>query len=211
VAWVVGQSFFALEGRLRAALDRFVFVTDPKSDLSQAEWIRARLHEIGRTARVRYRWSRLANGLVGAWPAVFLAAAIELGESATAGTSAAMDVALPVTLVYIFGTFSFAFLCDRRSRRSVGDIEEFEAPGVLRSRLIGADKRARRLIAEAEQQSAGEQRQLLDILWRLAQAERARTDYLTSAEEFDADEFAPYLQEVEDARAGLGSWSSPVR
>ena len=82
---------------------------------------------------------------------------------------------------------------------------------MLRSRLIGADKRARRLIAEAEQQSVGEQRQLLDILWRIAQAERARTDYLALVEEFDADEFAPYLQELEDAKAGLEGWSSPVR
>jgi hypothetical protein len=214
LAWIIGKPGSILrlnwEDEFRAALDRSVFVTDPQAELSRVEWIRVQLHEIGRDARIRYRWSRLANVLVGASPAVLLAA-IEWSDSAPAGTGADIDDALLVTLVYLLGAMAFAWFCDRRSRRSVRNVEEFDAPMVLRSTLIGVNKQARRLIAEVGRQSAGEQRQLQDILWRIAEAERARADYLASTEEFDTDEFAPYLRDVENAQAGLELWSSPVR
>ncbi|PUB24909.1 hypothetical protein C8K30_108166 [Promicromonospora sp. AC04] len=209
LAWVMAKpGILKMEGDLRAALHQFVFIVDPRQDLLVVERIRIQFNEIERTARVRFRRSRLANALVGASPVVFLLAAIAVSEFAGGNTDDGMTPALGVTLAYLVPTVAFAAYCDRRTRQSVQLIEEFAAPEVLRSRLLGEDRLALRQIAQAEKRSAGEQRQLLDILWRIAEAERVRTDYLESVVEFDDEEFAPILQRVESAEADLQAWST---
>ncbi|WP_454857636.1 hypothetical protein [Promicromonospora soli] len=209
LAWVMAKpGILKMEGDLRAALHRFVFIVDPRQDLLVVERIRTGFNEIERTARVRYRWSRLANALVGASPVVYLSVAFSASELAGGSTDAGLTPPLGATLAYLAPTVALAIYCDRRTRQSVQQIEEFAAPEVLRSRLLGEDRHALRQIAQAEKRSAGEQRQLLDILWRIAEAERVRTDYLESVVDFDDEEFASILQQVETAKADLRAWST---
>lgn len=207
LAWVLARpGLLKLEGELRAALQRFVFIVDPSQDPLVVEQIRTRFYEIERTARVRYRWSRLANALVGASPVVFLSVAFSASELAGGSTDAVLTPPLGATLVYLAPTVALAIYCDRKTRQSVQQIGEFAAPEVLRSRVLGEDRDALRQIAQADKWSAGEQRQLLDILWRIAEAERVRTDYLESVVDFDDEEFASIFQQVETAKADLRAW-----
>lgn len=198
LAWVVGKPGSILrlnwEVELREALDRLVFVADPRAEAFEIEPVRARFDELGRTARARYGWSRLAHALVVASPAVFVGVAVTVSERTGGTIDAALDAALPPSIVYVLVTMTFAAFCDRRARRSARDIRELDAPGVLWSRRIGADRTARRLVADAGRWSAGEQRRLQDVLWRFAEAERARSDYLESAIAFDEEAFAPLLR-----------------
>jgi hypothetical protein len=209
VTWVLTKGSSAnVEGDLRAALHRFMFIVDPRQDLDVVEPVRLRFHEVERTARARYRRSRLAHAVVSAWPVVFFSVAISASSPDGGSTESALNPAIGVTVIYLLLTFAFAASYDRKARRSAQQIAEFAAPEVIRSRVLADSRLARRLVAQAENRSAGEQRQLLDILWRITEAEQVRTDYPAPGAEFDYDELAAIDQGIEIAEADLRAWST---
>ncbi len=191
------------EAERAAALDRFLFVIDPRADQLDVERIRRQLDEMERTARRRYRWSRLVNAFFCAWPVVFLVVAV-FGADAGGG-SARLERALTATAIYLLLLFPVEMFCDGRSRRSVSTFAEFDAPGVVVSGRLGTDELVLRQLARAETRPVGDQRHLVDILWRIAEADRARSEYLNSVVVLD-EGFEPVLRRVQDAEAELRAW-----
>lgn len=210
LVWIISRPGSVLwmnwEAERAAALDRVLFVIDPRADQVEVERIRRQFDEMERTARGRYRWSQLANVLFCAWPVVFLVVAVS-GADTDGGSTDGLDPALAATIVYLLLVLPVSVLCDGRSRRSVRTFEEFDAPNVLRSRRLGSDQLVVRQLSRADMRSAGDQRQLVDILWRIAEADRARREYLDSVDVLD-DGFAAVLRRVEDAEAELRVWSA---
>lgn len=189
------------------AFHRPVFVIDPRADSLEVQQVRARLDELGQVARRCFGWSRAANALVCAVPVVLAVVWWWASGSAEPGTAPLTEVVLPVTIAYALVAIAFAIPRDRLTRQAVRRIAEFRSPGVLRSSWLGRDKFARGLIARLEERSADEQRQVTEILWRVVGAERARREYLDSAEVFDEAEFAVLRGQVESAELDLRAWA----
>lgn len=198
---------FALGGERPEGSDRLVVVIDPGADPAVVRRIRTQLEDLGRTARIRYWWSRAANACVCAFPAVLILVWGWASTTMDRVTDPLADVAMPVAVTYAAVAVLLSVVCDRYSRRSARQLSEFEAPGVVSSSGLGGDKFVMRMIARAEERTAGEQRQLTELLWRLVHAERARHQYLHSAAVFDEEEFAVVRGRVEDVRRDLGAWA----
>ncbi|MFD7310346.1 hypothetical protein [Promicromonospora sp. NPDC059942] len=208
--WLVGSgSLFSVTGheeRAEAA-EQHVLVIEPGTAVDEVARISAELDATTRTARVRFRWSRVANSLWCAFPVVLILVGAWASNTAMPPTDPLQDVAIPVTVVYAVVTGLFAIVCDRYTRRSVRQITEFEAPGVVRVTVPGRDRFLVRLIEQAGRRTAAEQRQLSELLWRFADADRTRREYLETTEAFDDDEFAPLRARAEDARRDLRAWA----
>jgi len=140
---------------------------------------------------------------------VFVAVAVSSSENAGGSTEAGLGPALAAALVYAALTMPIALWCDSRSRRSVRQIRGISAHHVLVSASLGESATVRREITRRRPRPIPEQRQLLDLLWRAAQADRARRQYLAGAV-FDDGEFTPILDAAESSRADLASWRPGV-
>lgn len=191
---------------LSMALDRYVVVMHPATPGAEVVRARDRLESVGRVARARYRWSRVSNALVAATPVVFVFVAAAASESAGGSTEAGLGPAVPVSLVWAGITFSVAQWCDTRSRRSVRQIARISARHVLVCARLGESAAVRREIARSGSRSIAEQDHLVQLLWRAAEADRARRRYLEGPL-FADDEFATILDAAESSHTALVSWT----
>lgn len=208
--WLLGSgSLFSISGHedRAQASEQQVLVIDPGTDAAGVARIRARFDDLGRVARVRFRWSRVANALWCAFPVVLILVAVWASSVVVPPTDPLKDVATPVALGYGAVTGLIAIACDRYTRRSVRLVAEFEDPRVVRTSVPGRDRFVARLVEGAERRTAAEQRQLTELLWEFAVADQARRDYLHDTEVFDDDEFALLRARSEDARRDLRAWA----
>lgn len=199
---------FLEEGR-SAVVRRSVVVIDPATDPSEVERIRTQLAGMTRTARLLLRRSRVANLLLCGWPAVLFAVWSWASRPGDLTRDPWTNVAVPAG-VYVAIALAFVIPFDRRAQRAVRQFEQFEAPGVLGSARLGADKLVVRLIARAGKSSAGEQRLLTEHLWRIAAADRARHEYLHSGEDFEDAEFSVLRGRLETAQRDLRVWAGTL-
>ncbi|MFI2486136.1 hypothetical protein ACH47X_04470 [Promicromonospora kroppenstedtii] len=208
--WLLASgSLFSISGhedRVQAS-EQHVLVIDPGTEAAEVARIRARFDELGRVARARFRWSRLANALWCAFPVVLILVAVWASTVVVPPTDPLTDVATPVALGYGAVTSLIAIVCDRYTRRSVRQIAELEEPSVVRTSMPGRDRFIVRLVEEAERRTAAEQAQLSELLWQFAVADQARRDYLHQTAAFDDDEFSVLRVRSEDARRGLRAWA----
>ncbi len=196
---------------LAEALDRYVVVLHPRTSDTDVESTRRRLAAVGRLARTRYRWSRAAHALVVATPFVFLAVAVSASKAAGGSTEAALEPAIAVSFVVWCVAVTVAWGCDARSRRSVRQIREIAAPHVVKSARLGRSAALRLAVAHAEGGEArAEVDMLAELLWRAAQADRTRSEHLSSTA-FDDAAFAHVLARAEEARDEFLAASAALR